>query len=85
MEILVILAFVIIAACLFMFFRKSEPKCLTTINGDVYDVTDLVKTHSGGSEVIENCCGKDCTETFTKQHDSSYLEKLKKVSSAGSA
>jgi len=43
--------------------HNTENDCWQIIDGKVYDVTDLILTHSGGPD-IKNFCGNDATETF---------------------
>lgn len=42
--------------------------CWTIINGNVYNVTPLAKTHSGGPESILDTCGKDGSSIFNGRH-----------------
>ena len=43
--------------------------CWTTINGNVYELTDWIQKHPGGAQAILSICGKDGTVAFTNQHD----------------
>ncbi|MCA9332950.1 cytochrome b5 domain-containing protein [Candidatus Saccharibacteria bacterium] len=49
--------------------HNSKSDCWTIINGDVYDITDYVGSHPGGSEILR-ACGIDATSLFTKRETS---------------
>eukprot|EP00826_Nyctotherus_ovalis_P065893 TRINITY_DN9703_c0_g1_i3.p1 TRINITY_DN9703_c0_g1~~TRINITY_DN9703_c0_g1_i3.p1 ORF type:complete len:100 (+),score=25.33 TRINITY_DN9703_c0_g1_i3:70-369(+) len=34
----------------------------------VFDLTNWINLHPGGSKILERYAGKDCTEDFKKQH-----------------
>lgn len=40
--------------------------CWTVINGYVYDISKVIKTHPGGFSKIFQSCGKDGTKYFRK-------------------
>jgi L-lactate dehydrogenase (cytochrome) len=40
--------------------------CWTIINGRVYDFTNFINRHPGGSSVILNAAGKDGAQAFSK-------------------
>jgi len=46
--------------------------CIVTINAQLYDVTSLKKTHSGG-DIFK--CGTDMSSIFFNQHDQSLLDR----------
>ena len=48
--------------------HASESSCWTVISGSVYDLTDYVYVHPGGSERILYLCGGDGTSAFQSQH-----------------
>ncbi len=49
--------------------KHSTPgDCWTIVNGKVYNVTQLTKTHSGGPESILSVCGKDGSNIFNGRH-----------------
>ena len=48
-----------------------DNRCLVTIQGKVYNVTELRTTHSGGDVFT---CGADNTDTFFQQHDQRFLD-----------
>ncbi len=50
---------------------KPDNRCIVTIQGKRYDVTQLRLTHSGGDVFV---CGTDMTTTFFSQHDQQLLD-----------
>ena len=48
--------------------HNSSSNCWTTVNGNVYDVTNWISQHPGGSSAIMRLCGKDGTDTFNGKH-----------------
>ena len=48
--------------------RDSAAECWVAIDGGVYDLTQWIRSHPGGSGAILNLCGKDGTASFTSQH-----------------
>ncbi|KAI5190003.1 hypothetical protein NEMIN01_0788 [Nematocida minor] len=53
--------------------RKS---CWVILSGLVYDVTDYVKEHPGGADIILENGGKDCTVIFNTIHPWINYKKL---------
>ncbi|KAG2417582.1 hypothetical protein HFD88_008801 [Aspergillus terreus] len=53
--------------------HNSKESCWVAIHGSVYDVTEFLASHPGGSQVILRCAGKDATEDFTSVHDAELL------------
>ena len=51
--------------------KNSASSCWTIIGNKVYDVTEFIGKHKGGSGRIENLCGKDGTSNFRGQHGTS--------------
>jgi cytochrome b involved in lipid metabolism len=45
------------------------------IDDSVYDVTDFVDEHPGGSKILKRVAGKDATKQFWKYHNESVLKK----------
>ena len=48
--------------------RNSAAGCWVVIDGGVYNLTQWIRSHPGGSGAILNLCGKDGTSSFTSQH-----------------
>ncbi len=48
--------------------HNSPDDCWTAVDGKVYDLTEFVSQHPGGSDRIENICGVDGTSAFKGQH-----------------
>ncbi|MFT3970012.1 MAG: cytochrome b5-like heme/steroid binding domain-containing protein [Micropruina sp.] len=48
--------------------HNSASDCWAAINGGVYDLTDWVGQHPGGSERIIALCGTDASAAFNAQH-----------------
>lgn len=48
-------------------------RCIITISGGQYDVTEFRNIHSGG-DVFQ--CGTDMTESFLSRHPASFLQKM---------
>ncbi|KAJ5316520.1 hypothetical protein N7508_001028 [Penicillium antarcticum] len=48
--------------------HNSRHSCWVVIHGAVYDVTDFLESHPGGSQVIMRCAGKDATDDFDSVH-----------------
>ena len=49
--------------------------CWVVINGSVYDMTDFLKDHPGGSKVVMIYAGKDATGDFSMLHKPSIIRK----------
>ena len=45
------------------------------INNTVYDITDFVDSHPGGSGILLKYAGRDATEAFEPLHRADTLEK----------
>ncbi len=56
--------------------HSTENDCWVVIGNDVYNVTSLIDTHSGGREAIIAYCGTNATEVFFSKHDQSAYEVL---------
>ncbi len=48
--------------------HNSAASCWTTINGNVYDLTQWIGQHPGGEGAILSICGIDGTSAFEGQH-----------------
>ena len=51
--------------------RNTTSNCWTIIGNKVYDLTQWVSRHPGGSSAIASLCGIDGTSRFRNQHGSS--------------
>lgn len=48
--------------------HNSEGDCWVIVNGNVYNVTNLIPMHSGGAETIIPYCGKDGSLAFNTKN-----------------
>ena len=48
--------------------HNKEDSCWIIIKGKVYDITEYLLDHPGGSEIILSYAGKDATEFFNEIH-----------------
>jgi cytochrome b involved in lipid metabolism len=48
--------------------HNSPDDCWSAINGKVYNLTDWIDKHPGGSVIIKSLCGQDGSAGFTAQH-----------------
>ena len=48
--------------------HASQYDCWTAYNGKVYDITQYIPYHPGGTPKLMLGAGKDCTEQFNKYH-----------------
>jgi hypothetical protein len=51
----------------------QDSRCIITVNGNRYDVTNFRDQHSGGNVFV---CGTDMTSIFFSQHGSGTLQKM---------
>ena len=51
--------------------NNSEESCWSIIDGSVYDLTDWISQHPGGSSRILGLCGGDGTSQFQGKHGGS--------------
>ena len=56
--------------------HSTESDCWVVIGNDVYNVTSLIDTHSGGREAIIQYCGTNATDVFFSKHDQNAYEVL---------
>ncbi len=56
--------------------HKTENDCWTSINGKVYNITELIPNHPAGKEKIMKGCGIDATTIFSRvpKHDLDLLK-----------
>ncbi|KAL1976468.1 hypothetical protein VTN31DRAFT_2750 [Thermomyces dupontii] len=56
--------------------HKSADKGLYIIvDGGVYDVTNFINEHPGGSKILQRVAGKDASKQFWKYHNQDVLKK----------
>jgi cytochrome b involved in lipid metabolism len=48
--------------------RNTQAECWVVIDARVYDLTDWIREHPGGSGSIRSLCGTDGTSQFSSQH-----------------
>ena len=48
--------------------NNTAAKCWSLINGNVYNLTDWINSHPGGSSAIRGLCGVDGTTSFNGRH-----------------
>ena len=48
--------------------HATASSCWSAVGGNVYDLTQWISQHPGGSTVIKAICGKDGTASFNGQH-----------------
>lgn len=54
--------------------HKSADSCWVILYGNVYDVTEFLPSHPGGSKIILSLAGKDATEDYDPVHPPGTLE-----------
>jgi cytochrome b involved in lipid metabolism len=54
--------------------HATTDDCWASIHGNVYDLTDWVNDHPGGSIYIQSICGKDGTDLYSAQHPTLWLK-----------
>ncbi|PYH45166.1 FMN-dependent alpha-hydroxy acid dehydrogenase [Aspergillus saccharolyticus JOP 1030-1] len=55
--------------------HKSPNDCWIVIDNQVWDVTDFLEAHPGGSTVILKYAGRDATKAYSQVHAPSVIEK----------
>jgi cytochrome b involved in lipid metabolism len=48
--------------------NNTASSCWSVINGNVYNLTNWISSHPGGSGAITRLCGTDGTKVFSNQH-----------------
>jgi hypothetical protein len=48
--------------------NNSASSCWSAINGNVYNLTQWIKSHPGGASAITGLCGTDGTSSFNARH-----------------
>ncbi|KFA66307.1 hypothetical protein S40285_01866 [Stachybotrys chlorohalonatus IBT 40285] len=54
--------------------HNTPESCWVVLYGNVYDVTDFLPSHPGGSKIILSLAGKDATEEYDPVHPPGTLE-----------
>ena len=54
--------------------HNSRESCWIIVSGNVYDVTEFLDDHPGGSTIILRYAGRDATEEFEPIHPPTALE-----------
>jgi cytochrome b involved in lipid metabolism len=49
--------------------HSTADDCWSVVNGNVYDLTQWINEHPGGSGSIESMCGVDASTAFNNQHN----------------
>ncbi|WEW57915.1 hypothetical protein PRK78_003382 [Emydomyces testavorans] len=55
--------------------KTPEKGLYIIIDSDVYDITNFIDEHPGGSRILKRVAGKDATKQFWKYHNESVLKK----------
>ncbi|EEQ83449.1 hypothetical protein RJZ56_005869 [Blastomyces dermatitidis] len=55
--------------------NKAENGMYIIIDSDVYDITDFLDEHPGGSKILKRVAGKDASKQFWKYHNAGVLTK----------
>jgi cytochrome b involved in lipid metabolism len=50
--------------------HNKASDCWASVNGNVYNFTNWISKHPGGSGAITSICGKDGSKAFNAQHGS---------------
>lgn len=56
--------------------HTTKDSCWVIIHGQVYDVTDFLSEHPGGSKILLRYAGKDATKKFDSIHPRDIIAKL---------
>jgi len=49
--------------------HSTAEDCWSVVNGNVYDLTQWINEHPGGSGPVESMCGIDASTAFNNQHN----------------
>ena len=58
--------------------HATKEDCWLIIKGVVYDVTEFLSIHPGGSSIVVSVGGQDATEYFEELHKPDILEEVGK-------
>ncbi len=56
--------------------HNTKDSCWIVIDRQVYDVTPYLDLHPGGSRIILQNSGQDCTQLFKVIHTQSYITQI---------
>ena len=56
--------------------HNTKRDCWIVIKNVVYDVTDFLKIHPGGSSIVMSVSGEDATDYFFELHREEVLEEV---------
>lgn len=55
---------------------SSAESAWVVVDGSVYDVTEFLEDHPGGSKILLKNCGKDSTDAFWNYHSEKVLKNV---------
>ena len=58
--------------------HDNKKDCWIVIKNNVYDITEFLKIHPGGSSIVLTIAGEDATEYFEELHRAEILEEVGK-------
>ena len=58
--------------------HDNKKDCWIVIKNNVYDITEFLKIHPGGSSIVLTIAGEDATEYFEELHRPEILEEVGK-------
>ena len=56
--------------------HNTIASCWIIINNEVYDITDFLNKHPGGSSILLTVAGEDATDFFEELHRPEILEEF---------
>ncbi|EER11527.1 Cytochrome b5, putative [Perkinsus marinus ATCC 50983] len=56
--------------------HREKDNCWMAILGKVYDITEFLSEHPGGSAILLRNAGKDATKEFEKFHSEDMIERV---------
>ena len=56
--------------------HATKKDCWIVIKNNVYDITEFLKIHPGGSSIVMTVAGLDATEYFEELHRPDILEEV---------